>query len=346
LVDARAGATQRLAANAWPILQAAVAATAAWTIASRVVEHRQPFFAPIAAVASLNAARGERGPNALRVVLGVLLGILVGEAAVSVGGDGYGSLGGATLVAMVAALAISGERLVVGQAAIAAILTVALPHPGAGPDLLVDALVGVAVALTISQLLFPPEPLALVRAAEAAAVQTLAEGLRLTANALERGDEALAARARSFLREMPGRLVDLTHARVGGSRIVRWSPLRRRQRSVLDDGGDAARLQLLAGSCLMLTRSVLELDRRAAGGLAPAIHDLAASLDSAADGLLDPDARRRAATDARALASRDPGGEATGSSELGFAWTALKTAARDVTIYVGGDHADVRRAVA
>jgi len=286
-------------------------------------------------VASLNAARGERGLNAVRVVLGVLLGILVGEAAVAVGGDGYASLGGATLVAMVAALAISGERLVVGHAAIAAILTVALPHPGAGPDLLTDALIGVGIALTLSQLIFPPEPDVLVRRAEAAAVRTLADGLRLTAAALEQGDEALAARARSFLRETPGRLVALTQARRSGSRVARWSPIRRRRGTAVRDD-QAARLHLLAGSCLMLTRAVLELDAPAAD-LATAIRDLAASLDDAADALGEPAARQRAVESALALARRDPGREAGGSSELGVAWAALRTTARDVVAVAGTD---------
>lgn len=343
LAGARSDAARRLAGNAWLILQAAIAATAAWIVASRVVDHRQPFFAPIAAVASLNAARGERGPNAVRMVLGVLLGILVGEAAVAVGGDGYASLGGATLVAMIAALAISGERLVVGQAAIAAILTVALPHPGAGPDLLFDALIGVGIALTLSQLIFPPEPDVLVRGAEAAALRTLADGLRLTAAALEQGDEALAARARSFLREAPGRLVALTQARTSSSRVVRWSPIRRRgRRRVRDD--HAAHLYLLAGSCLMLTRAVLELDRPATD-LVTAIRDLAACLDLAADALGDPEARRRAVEIVLALARRDPGREASRSSELDLAWAALRTTARDVIVVAGVDRAQANRAV-
>jgi uncharacterized membrane protein YgaE (UPF0421/DUF939 family) len=56
----------------------------AWVIATRVVEHRHPFFAPIAAVVSLNAARGDRGVNAVRLVLGVIVGILVAEPAIAI----------------------------------------------------------------------------------------------------------------------------------------------------------------------------------------------------------------------------------------------------------------------
>ena len=46
-----------------------------------------------------------------------------------------------------------------------------------GTQRLVDALIGVGVALLFSQVLFSPEPLALLRRAEAAALADMAEGL-------------------------------------------------------------------------------------------------------------------------------------------------------------------------
>src|SRR5690349_2653631 len=44
---------RRETANAWPLLQAAAAATLAWLIATHLARHHQPFFAPIAAVLAL-----------------------------------------------------------------------------------------------------------------------------------------------------------------------------------------------------------------------------------------------------------------------------------------------------
>jgi uncharacterized membrane protein YgaE (UPF0421/DUF939 family) len=58
----------------------------------------------------------------------------------------------------------------------------------------VDALIGVGVALVFSQLLFVPEPLRLLRRAEGAVLSTLADGLRLTADALEHMNHHLADR--------------------------------------------------------------------------------------------------------------------------------------------------------
>jgi fusaric acid resistance family protein len=315
-------------------------------IATHVVQHRQPFFAPIAAVVSLNATRGERGSNTVRLLLGVIVGILVGELAIAVNGRGYGSLGGATLVAMIGALAISGERLVIAQAAAGAILTVAAPIGEAGPQRLVDALIGAGVALLISQLLFPAEPVALLRRAQAAAVHSLGEGLRLTASALGRDDPDMAARATDSLRAAPGRLADLARARKSSGQVMRWSPVwRRREGPVVQEEENAAQLDLLAGSCLMLTRAALALDRPAPPELIAAVGDLAAALETVAGALGNREARQRTADRALEVARRGPDAGLADPAELGFAWMAVRTAAQDVMVFAGVDPEQARQAL-
>jgi uncharacterized membrane protein YgaE (UPF0421/DUF939 family) len=80
---AAAGREQRLAAAA-----GTTAATAAWVIARRLGDHPDPFFAPIAAVVALNASRGERSSNAVRLLVGVVVGIVAGELAIGFLGAG------------------------------------------------------------------------------------------------------------------------------------------------------------------------------------------------------------------------------------------------------------------
>ena len=150
---------------------------------SRTTSH-DPFFAPIAAVVALNAPQGDRGSNAVRLLLGVVVGIVVGELAVAVGGGGYGSVAAATFVAMIIAVVFGAQRLVIAQAAVGAILTVTSAEGHVGTERLVDALIGAGVALVISQVLFPPEPVKLLRRAEMATLATLAAGLALVAHAL------------------------------------------------------------------------------------------------------------------------------------------------------------------
>ena len=113
-----------------------------------------------------------------------MVGILAGELAVAVLGDGYGPLALAIFVATCVARALGGARIVIAQAPAGAILTVAVADGHVGGQRLVDALIGGSVALVFSQLLFAPEPVALLRRAEATALATIAEALELTARGL------------------------------------------------------------------------------------------------------------------------------------------------------------------
>ena len=74
---------------AWPLLQGTAAATLAWVIARYGLDHQQPFFAPVAAVIALNASLGERGVNAVRLLQGVVTGIVAGELVLNLIGSGW-----------------------------------------------------------------------------------------------------------------------------------------------------------------------------------------------------------------------------------------------------------------
>jgi uncharacterized membrane protein YgaE (UPF0421/DUF939 family) len=255
MVGSCSRALRRLGEHAWPLLQGTAAATAAWVIARRLGDHPDPFFAPIAAVVALNASRGERGSNAVRLLVGVVVGIVAGELAVGALGGGYGTLALATFVAMAVAVALGGARITIGQAAASAILTVAVADGQAGPQRLVDALIGGGTALVFSQLLFSPEPVALLRRAESAALKEMGDGLELTARALERDDEKLAEQALSSMRDLRNRLAEVSRMRRASRRVVRHSlAWRMRMTPVVRERENAGHLDLLGGSCLMLTR--------------------------------------------------------------------------------------------
>lgn len=101
----------------WLVLQQTIAGTVAWLVAIHLVHHHEPFFAPIAAVVALNTQLGERGLNALRLLVGVVTGIVFGEIALHVLGGGYISLALSLFAAMAAARAVDAARIVIAQAA-------------------------------------------------------------------------------------------------------------------------------------------------------------------------------------------------------------------------------------
>jgi uncharacterized membrane protein YgaE (UPF0421/DUF939 family) len=159
----------------------------------------------VAAVVGLNATLGRRGSNAVRLLTGVLVGVAVGELAVWLLGGGALSLVAATFVAMLVARAIDDERIVQAQAAVSAVLVTVLGDAGQGWDRLLDAVIGSAVALLFSQLLFAPEPLQLLRRAESAVLADLAAALDLIHVSLEHGDAAAGGEAVDRLRRLRDR---------------------------------------------------------------------------------------------------------------------------------------------
>lgn len=290
---------------ATPIALLTAAATAAWLIALQIGDHSDPFFAPIAVVVALSSPVGERGSNAIRLLLGVIIGITTGELTVLVLGGGYGRLALAVFVAMVVARLLRGPRLVLVQAAAGAILTVAAANGEAGVDRLMDAAIGAAVALLFSQVLLSPEPVALVRRATAQALGRMAGAVALVAEALDRRDDALADEAMKRLRDIRDELSELARLRKASSRVARHSAIwHSRIEPVVRENENAGHLDLLGASCVLLARTVVYTDFDDLTVLAPNIHDLARALAEVAADPGDRGTRQDAADTALSGARR------------------------------------------
>ena len=329
-------ALARVSEHAWPLLQGTLAATIAWVIAKYGLGHEQPFFAPVAAVIALNTTVGERGLNAVRLLEGVMVGIIVGELTIAAVEGGYAALALATFAAMIIAAALGGTRIVIAQAAVAAILTVAIASPEAGIERLVDALVGAGVALIFSQLLFSPEPVALVRRAAAAALADMADGLRLTAEALEANDDKLAERALARLREVRDRLAELARMRAASSRVARRSAVWRSRRApVVRENENSGYLDLLGGSCLILSRVALAASEEVRSTLAPEVAVLADTLSELATEPGDRETRQKAVDRVMEIAGRAGSIQSPEQPLLGGAALMIRAAAADVMSFCG-----------
>jgi len=328
------------------VLQGTLAATVAWVIAKHVVGDHQPFFAPIAAFAGLNAALGERGLNAVRLLFGAVIGIIAGELTIAVLGGGYVSLAIAVFAATLVASASGGARIVIAQAAAGAILTVAVADGQAGTQRLFDALIGVGVALIFTQVLFSPQPLALLRRAEAAALADMADSLRLTARALEDDDDEIAERAASRLRTLRDRLSELSRTRAASGRVARRSAVWRSQMDpVVRETEDAGRLDLLGGSCLWLTRAAMAAGETARRELAPRVHELADALGDLAGDPGDRSTRQRAAGQALDVARKLAAAGMPSEPDAVAASVGLRTVATDLMIFAGVDEEQAEAAV-
>ncbi len=172
----------RLRTALGPIVLASIAAALAWLIAHRVLGHTQPFFAPIAAAITLSSSRIQRSRRIVQLIGGVLLGIAVGDLLGSALGTSAGTLSLIVLVTMAAALVTGvgfvGEGMMyVNQAAASAILVVTVHRAGTGGERAIDAIVGGAVSLVLGVLLFPAQPLELLRSAERDVLSALASAL-------------------------------------------------------------------------------------------------------------------------------------------------------------------------
>jgi hypothetical protein len=285
------------------IAQSAIAAGLAWELALQIPDHGRPFFAPIAAVIGLAADRGRRGRQAVQMIVGVVLGILVGAAVVAAVGVGGWQLVLASALTLVVSTGAGAPPLIRIQSTASAILVVALHVPGSNLALqrLIDALIGGGIAVLLARFLFPVDPLSLVRREAASLRASLADALVATAAALEGRDRHAAEAALVRLDELDDRRLEdaLALARDVVRRAPRRRPLRRR-------------LEALGTAWHELDRSVADARAIGAGSLrlvsrlepppstaADAVRAAAAAVRS-----IDPSESRQKAEAARAAAAR------------------------------------------
>jgi uncharacterized membrane protein YgaE (UPF0421/DUF939 family) len=189
---------ERLISVARPILQTSVAASVAWLIATELVGHQQPFFAPISAVITLGLTVGERRRRAVELAIGVAVGIAIADLLVAAIGTGTWQIGVTCGLAMLAATLVGGGPLLASQAGASAVLVATLQPPeGFDFDRALDALVGSATALAVGSLLLPIDPVRLVREGLGPVLDRLAAVLGAIGDALERRDAREAERALS-----------------------------------------------------------------------------------------------------------------------------------------------------
>lgn len=232
----------RLRGNVLLAVQTGVAAGLAWFVAHTVVGHPQPFFAPIAAVITLAVSVGQRLRRAAELVLGVAVGIAVGDAIILLIGTGAWQLGLVVTLALLVAVFVGGTAPLLTQSASSAVLvaTLAPPINGIYYDRFFDALIGGLVGLAVMALLLPLNPLTVVSRAAGPALDMLADGLARCAAALETHDRVAAQAALDRMRAGEADLTRFRDALEAARETATVAPLRWRARGPLSQYVDAA----------------------------------------------------------------------------------------------------------
>lgn len=280
-------AARRLRGALWPIAQTAVAASLAWYLARDVLGHHNPFFAPIAAAVCLWATNVVRAELAVEMVIGVTLGIGIGAAVHAILGSGPLAMGAAVLISLcIADLIGQGftrqRPMFVNQTTMSAILILAFPYGGVGPERLFDALIGGGLAVVFSIVIFPKNPLTVLRGACTGTLTALRDILVQIADGTDDLAPDWTLKAADRLHRQLARLIEARSTAIQLARVCprRW-PLREATRTA---DRQTAQLALLASSVLQLARTVTgPNDHGIAAPLGAAIRDLAGAGAALAD---------------------------------------------------------------
>lgn len=166
-----------------------LAAGLAWWVATTVIGHHAPFFAPIAAVVSLGLSLGARLRRSFELVAGVTVGIGIGDLIISGIGSGPWQISLVVVLAMSVAVLLNSGPIFSMQAGNSAVLVATLIPPGGsgGPDRMIDALVGGLVGIAVVAII-PTHPVRRARKDAASILGTASEVLQLVADGLVAND--------------------------------------------------------------------------------------------------------------------------------------------------------------
>lgn len=173
------------------ILQATIAATLAYA-AALAIGHDQPFFAPIAAIATVAVSLAHRLRRSAELLLGNAVGIFFADLLIAKIGIGVWQLGLVVAIALISAILLGGGPILIMQASSAAILIATLTPPTAAQPWntarVVDALIGGFIGLVVSALVMPVDPARHAQQVTVPVIDTIAAGYRRVADALSTRD--------------------------------------------------------------------------------------------------------------------------------------------------------------
>ncbi len=333
------------------ILQAAVAASASWELASLAFPRSSPLFAPFAAIVCLASGYGQRTRRTLELILGVALGIGVADLAARATGTGWWQLFLITLAAMSVAVLLDAGRVFVLQAGLSAMIVVTVQPPGSGlaGQRFLEVLIGGFVALAVSSLA-PADPRRALRATAALVLEEFEETLLDLAHALDDRDPPRAREALGRARAIDAHSASWQDEVRVAEETMRTSPsVRRVQREIEAQARAAAYMDLAVRNLRVLSRAVIrsiELGDTVPAGTAVALRQMAGAAEdlgaelSGATQHADPRQRLLVAVAAAATALQE-----NGSLSVAAIVAQIRSTATDLLSALGDREQDARWAV-
>lgn len=336
------------------VLQTALAAAAAFTIARDVVGHTGPFVAPVSAIIALGITYGQRTARAVEIVIGVAVGVLVADLITLALGTGPAQIALVIGLAMAAAVVLGGSRLVVSQAAISAALVASVTVPDHVTfTRSVDALIGGSVALLVNLVLSPVNPLRMAQRAATPLLDELGAVLRDVARAIELRDHDAVVDALARARGLDPLMARFSEAAQVGNEVASLSPLRRRHRADLTIYvHKAQQMDLAVRNARVLARGAVravDLQAHVPEETILALRDLSSAVTALAPDPLDAGRSARARQQALSAAGRATLGlERTANLSASVIVGQVRSLATDVLKGLGATDAeavdDVRQA--
>jgi uncharacterized membrane protein YgaE (UPF0421/DUF939 family) len=338
---------------AWrSLFQASVSAALAWLVATQLLGHPRPFFAPVAAIITLGITVSQRGRRAVELAFGVAVGIAVGDLLVLAIGTGAAQIALVVLLAMAAAIFLGSGQILATQAAVSGVLVATIQPPGSGSPTFTrffDALVGGTVALLVNALLLPARPVEEIRRALGPVLDELSATLEDVATAIERRDHEFAMRALTRARDIDDLGSRFAEAVVVGRETTRYVPPRRGSRGAVEDYAEASHcIDLAVRNVRVLARGVIravDLDENVPPEVAGAVRDLATAVRALGPALAEHryDAVRepalRAAADASVVLER------TGNLSVSVIVGQVRSTAVDLVASTGASYEEAAVAV-
>ncbi|WP_066567621.1 aromatic acid exporter family protein [Snodgrassella sp. CFCC 13594] len=216
LVRARSAGTDALVS--------ALAAAVAWLLAQYWFDQPKPLFAAITAIICLAPGLPSHGLQSISVVVGVAIGMVVGEVVLRLPIEPMLiKVSLATVVSMILAASLGFAAVVPIQAGVSAVLIIAFGPETAGFARLLDVLVGSAVGLLFSQIVFTPSPKRQLDQAATGLLSQLAGGLRSICAGMNEMQSPLLHRGVQRISGAHVQVEALDTAIVSARRAAQWS---------------------------------------------------------------------------------------------------------------------------